>query len=159
MKRLRVIPILLTLATLVLLALAGGVLSDTLAQDATEEAVATPTRPVHRDSGLLVESVLETTRAFLSEDAVRTRAALDSVKENTPPLHPDDDAAYGRDLLNLDRAFHVTIDLSREYVTTGRLAAGFDQFVWVQRACVKCHGMARESGLMAEAPIPDPRED
>lgn len=105
-----------------------------------------PSRDVHKSSEALLRSVLDTTAAFLAEDPVAARAALDRVKDNTPPLHPDDDAAYGSEIVNLDRAFHVTIDLSREFVTKRRMAEGFDQFVWVQRACVKCHGMAREAG-------------
>jgi hypothetical protein len=106
-----------------------------------------PEREVHADAGRLVQSVLDTTHAFLAEDPVAARAALDAVKAATPPLHPDDDEpSYGSEMVNLDRAFHMTIDLAREHVTDGRMTKGFDQFVWVQRACVKCHKMAREQG-------------
>jgi hypothetical protein len=118
-------------------------------------------RPVHRDPDLLVDAALETTRAFLMEDTRAARRSLDALKEATPPLHRERDAVYGSEILSFDQAFHVTIDRAREYSTAGRLEDAFNQYVWVQRACVTCHGLARTQGFLprdpsAEQPPTDP---
>ena len=96
-----------------------------------------------------MDHVLGATRAFLVEDGVTARAELDALKRESPPLDRDRDAVYGSEILSFDQAFHTTIDRAREYALAGRLADGFNQLVWVERACVTCHGMARKQGLLA----------
>jgi hypothetical protein len=107
-------------------------------------------RPVHEDGEALKQSVLRVTRAFLDEDAAQARKALDELKALSVPLDSLDDEGYGHEILSLDRGFHVTIDRAREFTTAGKMDKGFDQFVWVQRACIQCHGMARDRGLMSQ---------
>jgi hypothetical protein len=121
------------------------------AQNGTDEGPAKP-RPVHVSPQRVLERTLGATAAFLSEDGVKARAELDALKIESPPLDRDRDEAYGHEILSFDQAFHVTINRAREYAAAGRLEDGFNQLVWVQRACVTCHGMARENGFLAEAP-------
>ena len=128
-------------------ALAGGAGVDEPGQGAQPET--RPSRPVHASAPRVVEHVLGATRAFLAEDGVAARAELDALKRESPPLDRERDAAYGSDILSFDQAFHVTIDRAREYAVAGRLADSFNQLVWVERACITCHGMARTRGLLA----------
>ena len=113
-----------------------------------------PLRRVHPDPQRVVEHTLEAARAFLTEDAHAARAALDALTRESPPLDRDRDEGYGHEILSFDRAFHVTIDRSRESATGGDLEDAFNQFVWVQRACVTCHGMAREKGFLPARQAP-----
>jgi hypothetical protein len=96
----------------------------------------------------VIEDVLGATRGFVEEDPVAVREALDRLKEHSPPLARERDAAYGHEILSFDQAFHVTIDRSREHAMAGYMEDSFNQFVWVQRACITCHGMAREKGFL-----------
>jgi len=120
------------------------------ADDPAGETPAGP-RPVHVDAPRVVEHVLGATRAFLAEDGAAAREQLDALKRESPPLDRERDEAYGHEILSFDQAFHVTIDRSREFATAGKLEDAFNQFVWVQRACVTCHGMARERGFLSSA--------
>ena len=113
----------------------------------TEDESGEP-RAVHADAQAVIESTLKVTRAFMEEDPTAARAALDGLKEQSPPLRRGRDDAYGHEMLSFDQAFHVTIDRSREYALAGRMEDAFNQFVWVQRACITCHGMARENGFL-----------
>jgi len=108
-----------------------------------------PPRRVHASASGVVERVLGATRAFLAEDGAAARVELDALKRESPPLDRDRDAVYGWEILSYDQAFHTTIDRAREYALAGRVADSFNQFVWVERACVTCHGMARTKGLLA----------
>jgi len=126
--------------------ISGGVPAEPLDEGASQP------RPVHRDPAALVDAALQTTRAFLMEDAGAARRSLDVLKEATPPLHRERDAVYGSEILSFDQAFHVTIDRAREHSTAGRLEDAFNQYVWVQRACVSCHGMARAQGFLPQDP-------
>ena len=114
-------------------------------------------RAVHADSDAVIESVLRATRAFMAEDATGARVALDGLKEQSPPLLRGRDDAYGHEMLSFDQAFHITIDRSREYALAGLMEDSFNQFVWVQRACITCHGMARKKGFLPPLP-PSPEE-
>ena len=114
-------------------------------------------RAVHADSRAVIESVLQATRAFMAEDATGARVALDGLKEQSPPLLRGRDDAYGHEMLSFDQAFHITIDRSREYALAGYMEDSFNQFVWVQRACITCHGMAREKGFLP--PLPSNSEE
>jgi len=122
---------------LVLLADAGSV----------EEPEGRPA-PVHRDAAALERAVLETTRAFLREEPAGVRAGLERIEASTRRLDREADAGYGSDLLIYEQAFHVTLDRAREFASRGDLENGFNQLVWMQRACVTCHGLARERGLL-----------
>lgn len=105
-------------------------------------------RKVHVDPQAVVESVVQATRAFIAEDSVAARVALDGLKQQSPRLDRERDEAYGHEMLSFDQAFHITIDRSREYALAGHMEDSFNQFVWVQRACITCHGMAREKGFL-----------
>lgn len=127
-----------------LAALAGPVSGQ---QPEGESAGGTPP-PVHRDAVVLERSSLETVRSFLREDSVAACRALEQVEENTRRLDRLVDAAYGEELIIYEQAFHTTLDRARELAGKGRLEDAFNQFVWVQRACIVCHGIAREQGLL-----------
>jgi len=107
--------------------------------------------PVHRDVQALEDGVLQATRAFLREDPQGVRDSLQRIETATRRLDPEADEAYGSDLIVYEQAFHVTLDRSREFVIRGDMENGFNQFVWVQRACITCHGLAREQGLLPAA--------
>ena len=109
-------------------------------------------RAVHVDGQAVIQSVVEATRAFLNEDSEAARLALDGLKQQSPPLVRERDEAYGHEMLSFDQAFHITIDRSREYALAGYMEDSFNQFVWVQRACITCHGMAREKGFLPPLP-------
>ena len=113
-------------------------------------------RAVHVDTQAVIENVLMATRAFMAEDPVGARQALDRLKQQSPPLDRERDEAYGHEMLSFDQAFHITIDRSREYALAGHMEDSFNQFVWVQRACITCHGMARKRGFL---PPPVPTSD
>ena len=125
----------------------------------TEEDGSAGPRAVHVDSEAVIESVLEATRAYMAEDPVGARVALDGLKQHSPPLKRERDEAYGHEMLGFDQAFHITIDRSREYALAGHMEDSFNQFVWVQRACITCHGMARDRGFLPPlAPSPEDSE-
>ena len=105
-------------------------------------------QPVHRDTVVLERSSLEAIRSFLREDPVAARRALDQVDRNTRRLDRFADAAYGEEMIVFEQAFHVTLDRARELAGKRRLEDAFNQFVWVQRSCIVCHGLARKQGLL-----------
>ena len=108
----------------------------------------TQPRAVHVDPQAVIENVLKATRAFMTEDPVGAGVALDGLTQQSPPLDRERDEAYGHEMLSFDQAFHITIDRSRAYARAGHMEDSFNQFVWVQRACITCHGMAREKGFL-----------
>lgn len=120
-------------------------------QPAADPESASERLPVHRDARSLEDGVLEATRAFLREDPAAFRAGLDRMEAATRRLDREADAAYDPDLITYERAFHVTLNRAREFVARGDLDNAFHQFVWVQRACVTCHELAREQGLLPGA--------
>lgn len=133
--------IVLLSALVVLLARAAG--------DPPAEETVSPVPPsVHLDVRALEEGVLEATRAFLREDPAAFRRGLDRMETATRRLDRETDAAYDSDLIIYENAFHVTLDRAREYAIRGDLENAFHQFVWVQRACITCHGLARDQGLL-----------
>lgn len=108
---------------------------------------------VHTDAAALEQAAVDAVRAFLREDAAAAREALDRVDGATRRLDRERDAALGDDLLTYEQAFHVTLDRAREMAGKRKLEESFNHFVWVQRACVTCHGIAREQGLLPADPI------
>jgi hypothetical protein len=124
----------------------------------SEEGGSAKPRAVHADPQAVIARVLEATQAFLIEDSAAARQALDGLKQQSPPLVRERDAAYGHEMLSFDQAFHITIDRSREYALAGHMEDSFNQFVWVQRACITCHGMAREKGFLPPLAKPDASE-
>lgn len=107
---------------------------------------------LHGDAKNIEQAVLDATRAFMREDSAAARKALDRLANESRELAPEDDARYGSAVLNYNRALRVTLDRARESAGKGELEPAFDQFVWVQRTCRICHGLARERGLLA-APV------
>lgn len=106
---------------------------------------------IHVSTAKIEQALVAATVAFLRENSRDARSALDVIHENSRTLHPDEVDVVGSDVLAYDRAFHETLDRSRELAGAGELDAAFDQFVWVQRACRTCHALSRERGLM---PVP-----
>lgn len=119
---------------------------------------AAPSRPTatpspHVDPKGLEQSVLDATLAFLRDDAASARAALDRVEAGCRRLGDGEDAPeIVPDLVTYDRAFHVALTVSRELAGRGDLTKSFDQFVWVQRGCRTCHGIARDPAQRGSRP-------
>lgn len=103
---------------------------------------------VHLEPSELVDGAVEAVRAYLLEDAPAMRAALDRIEQATRRLDRERDEALGSDLIIYEQAFHETLDRAREASIRGQLEEAFNQFVWTQRACVTCHGIARDQGLL-----------
>ena len=118
-----------------------------------EASGAVPALLVHRDPREVLEGTVEAARAYLLEDATAMRAALDRIERATRRLDRERDAALGKDLLVYEQAFHETLDRAREMSGKGDLEKAFNQFVWTQRACVTCHGIARDEGRLPPAPL------
>lgn len=145
----RLLPVLLgTLAlaaSLVLLA----------AAQAEAPAVADPPdgepRPVHLDVRAIEDGVVKATLGYLREDPAEIREGLERIEASTRRLDREADETLGSDLIVYEQAFHVTLDRSREFVNRGDLENSFTQFVWLERACITCHGLARERGLLPAA--------
>lgn len=135
----------------ILLVLAAIVAGVATAQG--EEEPANRPEPVHTDAAELEQAAVDTARAFLREDATAARNAMDRIEGATRRLDHERDAALGEELLNFEQAFHVTLDRSRELAGKQRLEDAFNHFVWVQRACVSCHGIARDQGLLPSGPL------
>jgi hypothetical protein len=121
-------------------------------EPSSEQDGSTKPRAVHADAQAVIQRVVDATRAFLAEDSEAARLALDDLKRQSPPLDRERDEAYGHEMLSFDQAFHITIDRSREYALAGHMEDSFNQFVWVQRACITCHGMARDKGFLPPRP-------
>ncbi len=111
---------------------------------------------VHRDGSALEEAVVEANREFLREHSLLARAALDRAAEACRVVSSDEGGPYPSELVNFDRAFHLTLDKAREYATAGRIDDAFNQLVWVQRSCLSCHRMAREAGITVVLPETPP---
>ena len=135
----------------VLLVFAAIAAMTAVARGAGESA--DPPAAVHTDAAALEQAAVDTARAFLLEDAEAAREALDRVEGATRRLDRERDAALGDDLLTYEQGFHVTLDRAREMAGKQRLEEAFNHFVWVQRACITCHGIAREQGLLPAGPI------
>jgi hypothetical protein len=101
-------------------------------------------QPVHPAPAALEQAVLDATRAYLREDAVGARAALDRLEEACRKLQPEEAGEGPQDLVTYDRAFHAALGSAREHAGAGEVASSFDQFAWVQRGCRVCHGIARD---------------
>lgn len=140
-----------TLSVIVLLSALVVLLAHAAGDPPGEEAVSPVLPSVHLDVRAVEEGVLEATRAFLREDPAAFRRGLDRVETATRRLDREADEAYGSDLITYEKAFHVTLDRAREFAIRGDLENAFHQFVWVQRACITCHGLAREQGLLPPA--------
>lgn len=139
--------------------LAGAVLGAVALLGAAEKAapppgpepVAARPAPVHNDLGALEKAVVDATLAYVRGDSKAARAALDRVSDGCRRLGREDNPKSPDGLIEYDQAFHKTVDLAREFATTDQIERSFDQFVWAQRACRVCHGLARKEGLMAES--------
>jgi hypothetical protein len=116
-----------------------------------DPAAAARFEKVHPDLPALERAVVDATLAFIRADSRAAREALDRVgagcrkisREETPTKLLEDVMLY-------DQAFQKTVDLAREFATGGQLERSFDQFVWAQKACRTCHGLAVKAGIKAE---------
>lgn len=111
-------------------------------------AIGEAPRTVHRDAKGLERATLDVSRAILLEDAPAARKALDELVEHSPALGPDAAGLFGADIYNTDRAFHTTLNNAREYAGRGNLEELFNEFVWIQRSCRRCHELSRPRGLL-----------
>ena len=69
-------------------------------------------------------------------------------------LYQEAAACPGADVRSIRRAVGPSIWWAA-VTTAGDLEDAFNQFVWVQRACVTCHGMAREKGFLPARKPPE----
>ena len=123
---------------------------------AEEPSAGAEAAPVHIDSKELLSAVEAGARAHVTEDLAAMLAALDRLEAGTRELTEEDKSALGSDLVIYDQAFFATVRKSSEFAREGSLDGSFNQFVWVQRACVVCHGIAREAGMTVEFPAAKP---
>jgi hypothetical protein len=121
-----------------LAAMAGGMAAE-------ESPGNAPSPPVHADPAQVETALLETLRAFLVEDTAAARVQLDRIEELSRRLGFDDEESRGIELVRYDQAFHLTLDRVRSLSGRGEMDEAFDQFIYVQRACVACHRIAREA--------------
>ena len=135
------------------LVLAGTVLGAALLLGAAEKAATRPA-PIHRDLPSLEKAIVDATVAFVHDDCQAARAALERVETGCRRLGREDDPKAPDDLIEYDQAFHKTVDFAREFAASDQVDRSFDQFVWAQRACRKCHELARKDGLMAMSAAP-----
>jgi hypothetical protein len=113
-----------------------------------------PEGRVHRDASKVQKAALAVTSALLLEDLAAARQAMDTILELSPPLKPEAAEVVGAEVYTADRVFHSTLTPAREYASKGRLEDAFNEFVWVQRACMNCHKQARAAGLLpADGPL------
>lgn len=113
-----------------------------------------PERPkLHRDADVLEQATLDATLAFVREDGKRARAALDLMVTATRQVKAEEADLYGEEVSAYEGAYRKTLNLARELTSAGELEEAFNQLVWAQRTCVKCHGLAREAGLLGPPPV------
>jgi hypothetical protein len=116
-----------------------------------------PARPLHRDGKSMGQATMAVSRGLIFEDAEMVRKALEELGHASPPLKVEEREIFGREIYDADRAFHLTLVRAREYAALGDIAKMFDEYVWVQRTCMNCHGISRKQGLLAaEGPIGQP---
>lgn len=113
-----------------------------------EEPTGAGPRPAHVDNDGLIRAAMEATRAFLEEDGEAAVEALTLLEAAGRRLSEEDKARFGSQVVAFDKAFHQTLNDSRDYAAAGNIEKGFDQFVWVQRGCRICHSHARRAGVM-----------
>ena len=101
----------------------------------------------HPDPAALERALLEATRAFMRADVSGARTALDRIEKGCRRLSPEESPAYPEALIEYDRAFHLALDGARELAGRRSLEESWDQFVWIQRGCRVCHGLAEKSGV------------
>lgn len=99
--------------------------------------------PLHADTEKVEQAYLESVRAFLHQDLEAALEHLGAIEKLSRRLAGVDEPAFGSAMVNYDTAFHMTLDRTRELTRRGEFDAAFDQFVFVQRACVACHRIER----------------
>ncbi len=146
-------------------ALAGAVLGVVVLVGAAEKAgppagsATTEPRipPIHSDLPALEKAVVDATVAYIRGDMKAARAALERVESGSRRLGWDDDPKAPQDMIEYDQAFHKTVDLAREFAAKEQVDRSFDQFVWAQRACRVCHGLAVKHGYLAAGSTAAPK--
>lgn len=103
--------------------------------------------PAHPNPSALEGALLEATRAFMRSDAPGALAALHRIEDGCRRLSPEESPAYPEVLVGYDRAFHLTLDTVRELAGRRSLEESWEQFVWIQRGCRVCHGLAEKNGV------------
>ena len=91
------------------------------------------------------EDLRSEVRAFLREDGPAALDNLGAIERLSRRLGAPDAEHYGQELVNYDTAFHQTIDRTRELSRRPELDDAFNHFVYIQRACVACHRIARRA--------------
>jgi hypothetical protein len=93
-------------------------------------------------------------RALIHEDLEAARKALETLLEASPPLKPEAKEIFGEEIYDADRALHQTLTRAREFAALDNVERAFDEYIWVQRICLHCHGLSRKQGLLpATGPI------
>ena len=103
---------------------------------------------VHRDARAMRETLVEVTMALLRDDAKAIRAGLDRMEAACRSLGNEDREVFDSGIVNLDQALHRTLAGTRESSGAGDVDATFDEFLWTQKTCRRCHAHAREVGLL-----------
>lgn len=97
---------------------------------------------------------LRVVRAFLRDDPETAQAALERLDASCRRLAPEEDERFGAGARTLDQALHRVVGNAIEYAGAGQTERAFDEFVWAQRTCRRCHALAREQGLLpAKGPL------
>ncbi len=94
--------------------------------------------------------------ALLRDDPLAARQALQELQAACRSLAPEEDERFGRGFRSSDQALHLVIGNTISLVVAGELDRASDEFVWVQRTCRHCHGLARAQGFLpAKGPLWD----
>lgn len=112
---------------------------------ASPETVEAPPKPgFHVDPAALERAMLDTTLALLRSDPAAARAAMDRVEAGCRRAGPDD--GLSPEILEIDVAFHRTLDLAREWAARGDVEKTWDQLYWIPKGCRQCHAATKKAG-------------
>ena len=123
------------------------------AAEGLAEAAPRP-QAVHADAAELENALVDTIRAFVRSDLVAARSALDRMEAGCRRLGSDATSPYPSSVVDVDRAFHATLDKAREYSLKGLEDRAFEQLYWIEKACRMCHDVGRTERLPG---LPAPR--
>jgi hypothetical protein len=135
---------------------AGLALSGVPRLEIAEEPLKVQPRPVpvHADAAEFENAFIDTIRAFVRSDLGAARAALDRMEAGCRRLESDEASPYPQSVVDVDRAFHSTLDKAREYAIKGHEDRAFEQLYWIEKACRMCHDVGRTEKLPG---LPAPR--
>ena len=132
------------LAVIALTVVAGS--EDRDAPEASPRSSQDPPR-IHVDGDAVEKALLEATRAYLYSDLEAVDVALDRLEAGCRRLSREATPEIPDPVITYDRAFHLALDASREQARRGNMEESFNQFIWIQRGCRRCHKLSRENGL------------